>query len=130
MGLPLSEVRDVTCPVCGAPPGSTCVRVDAHGCEEKRARVHQSRVQAAGRKQSQDEPTECRPTRVVLAEAMEAVLEGHPETPIKLATNPARDVYVRAAYLVDAVAPDLTAQAAAFISRPAETAAAVPWAAV
>jgi len=53
MGLPLSEVRDASCPVCGAPPGCDCIRIDAHGGGKKRARVHQSRVQAAGRKRSQ-----------------------------------------------------------------------------
>jgi formate dehydrogenase maturation protein FdhE len=51
MGLPLSEIHDVSCPVCGASPGSACVRIDAqNGGEKKRARVHQSRIQAAGRK--------------------------------------------------------------------------------
>jgi hypothetical protein len=63
--------------------------------------------------------------RVVLAEAMEAVLEGHPEKPIKLATNPVRDLYVRAAYLLDSVAPEMSARAAAFISGPAAAAATV-----
>jgi hypothetical protein len=119
MGLSLSEIRDVSCPVCGASPGWDCVRIDAqNGGGKKRARVHQSRVQAAGREQSPEELTECRPTRVVLAEAMEAVLEGHPERPIKLATNPVGDLYVRAAYLIDSVAPEMSARAAAFISRP------------
>jgi hypothetical protein len=93
MGLSLSDVRNVSCPVCGAPPGSACVRIDAqNGGRKKRARVHQNRVQAAGRKRSPEELTECRPTRVVLVEAMEAVLEGHPEKPIKLATNPVEDL--------------------------------------
>jgi hypothetical protein len=120
MGLPLSEVRDVSCPVCGASPGWDCVRIDAqNGSGKKRARVHQDRVQAAGRKQPPEELTECRPTRVVLAEAMEAVLEGHPEQPIKLATNPVQDLYVRAAYLLDSVAPEMSARAAAFIFRQA-----------
>ena len=120
MGLPLSEVRDVSCPVCGASPGSACVRIDAHnGGGKRRVRVHQSRVQAAGRKHSPEELTEGRPTRVVLADAIEAVLEGRPEQPIKLATNPAGDLYVRAAYLIDAVAPEMSARAAGFISRPA-----------
>ncbi len=120
MGVPLSEVRDASCPVCGASPGCDCVRTDAHSCgEKKRARLHQSRVQAAGRKRSREELTECRPTRVVLAEAMEAVLEGQPEKSIKLATNPAGDQYVRAAYLIDAVTPEVSARAAAFISRSA-----------
>jgi hypothetical protein len=41
----------------------------------------------------------------VLVEAIEAVLEGHPEKPIKLATNPVDDLDVRAMYLVDAFAP-------------------------
>jgi hypothetical protein len=126
MGLPLSEIRDVSCPVCGASPGWDCVRIDAHsGGREKRERVHQSRVQAAGRKQSPEALTECRPTRVALAEAIEAVLEGHPEKPIKLATNPVEDLYVRAAYLVDAFAPGMSAPAAAFISGPAPVARAV-----
>jgi hypothetical protein len=50
MGLPLSEVRDVSCPLCGASPGWDCVRIDAQdGGGKKRARVHQRRVQAAGR---------------------------------------------------------------------------------
>ena len=120
MGLPLSEVRDVSCPVCDASPGWDCVRIDArNGGGKKRARVHQDRVQAAGRKQSPEELTECRPTRVVLAEAMEAVLEGQPEKSIKLATNPVGDLYVRAAYLIDSVAPEMSARAAAFISGPA-----------
>lgn len=120
MGLPLSEVRDVSCPVCGASPGWAGVRVDAqNGAGERRARVHQGRVQAAGRKHSPEELTECRPTRVVLAEAMEAVLEDHPEKLIKLATNPAGDLSVRAAYLIDSVAPEMSALAAAFISGPA-----------
>jgi hypothetical protein len=89
MGLSLSDVRDVSCPVCSASPGSACVRIDAqNGGGKKRARVHQNRVQAAGRKRSPEERTVCRPTRVVLVEAIEAVLEGHPEKPIKLATNP------------------------------------------
>ena len=57
--------------------------------------------------------------RVVLAEAIEAVLEGHPEKPIKLATNPVEDLYVRAVYLVDAVAPGMLAPAAASIPMPA-----------
>ena len=119
MGLPLSEVRDASCPVCGAPPGWDCIRIDAHGGGgKKRARVHQSRVQAAGRKRSSEELTECRPTRVVLAEAMKAVLQGHPEKPIKLATNPVEDLYVRAVYLVDAFAPEMPAPAAAFIPGP------------
>ena len=95
MGLRLSELRDVSCPG----------------------------VQAAGRMQSSEELTEGRPTRVVLAEAMEAVLEGHPEKPIKLATNPLGDLYVRAAYLIDSVAPEMSARAAAFISRPPAAAA-------
>jgi hypothetical protein len=125
MGLRLSEITNVSCPVCGASPGCACVRIDAHnGGGEKRAQVHQSRVQAAGRKQSPEALTECRPTRVVLAEAMEAVLEGHPEEPIKLATNPLEDLYVRAAYLVDAFAPEMSVPAAAFIPRPAAVAAA------
>jgi len=124
MGLPLSEVRDASCPVCGAPPGWDCIRIDAHGGGKKRARVHQSRVQAAGRKRSSEELTECRPTRVVLAEAMKAVLQGHPEKPIKLATNPVEDLYVRAVYLVDAFAPETSAPAPAFISRPAAAAGA------
>ena len=125
MGLPLSEVRDASCPVCGAPPGWDCIRIDAHGGGgKKRARVHQSRVQAAGRKRSPEELTECRPTRVVLAEAMKAVLQGHPEKPIKLATNPVEDLYVRAVYLVDAFAPETSAPAPAFISRPAAAAGA------
>jgi hypothetical protein len=120
MGLSRSKIRDVSCPVCGASPGCDCVRIDAHGGGgEKRAQVHQSRVQAAGRKQSPEEPIECRPTRVVLAEAMEAVLEGHPEEPIKLVTDPVGGLYVRAAYLVDAVAPEMSARAGAFISGPA-----------
>lgn len=92
---------------------------------ERSARVHQRRVQAAGRKRPPEELTECRPTTVVLLEAMEAVLEGHPEKPIKLATNPVEDLYVRAVYLVDAVAPELSAPAAAFIPRPAAAAGAV-----
>ena len=93
MGLSLCEVSKVSCPVCGAPPGAACVRIDAqNGGGKKRARVHQNRVQAAGRKRSPEELTECRPTRVVLVEAMEAVLEGHPEKPIKLATNPLEDL--------------------------------------
>jgi len=50
--------------------------------------------------------------RVVLVEAMEAVLEGHPEKPIKLATNPVEDLYVRAMYLVDAFAPEMSASVA------------------
>jgi hypothetical protein len=126
MGLPLYEVREVRCPVCGALPGWACVRIDANnGGGEKRERVHQSRVQAAGRKQSPEELTECRQMRVVLAEAMEAVLEGHPEKPIKLATNPVRDLYVRAAYLLDSVAPEMSTWAAAFISGPAAAAATV-----
>ena len=126
MGLPLSEVRDASCPVCGAPPGWDCIRIDAHGGGgKKRARVHQSRVQAAGRKRSSEELTECRPTRVVLAEAMEAVLEGHPEKPIKLATNLVEDLYVRAVYLVDAFVPEMSAPAAAFVPRPAAAAGAV-----
>jgi hypothetical protein len=125
MGLPLSEVRDASCPVCGALPGWDCIRIDAHGgAGKKRARVHQSRVQAAGRKRSSEELTECRPTRVVLAEAMKAVLQGHPEKPIKLATNPVEDLYVRAVYLVDAFAPETSAPAPAFISRPAAAAGA------
>ena len=125
MGLPLSEVRDASCPVCGASPGWDCVRIDAqNGGREKRAQMHQSRVQAAGRKRSPEELTECRPTRVVLAEAMEAVLEGHPEKPIKLATNPVEDLYVRAVYLVDAFASEMSAPAPAFISRPAAAAGA------
>src|SRR6188472_316365 len=99
--------------------------IDAHSGGEKRERVHQSRVQAAGRKQSPEELTECRPTRVALAEAIEAVLDGHPEKPIKLATNPVEDLYVRAAYLLDSVAPEMSARAAAFISRPAAAARAV-----
>ena len=119
MGVPLSEVRDASCPVCGASPGCDCVRTDAHSCgEKKRARLHQSRVRAAGRKRSREELTECRPTRVVLAEAMKAVLQGHPEKPIKLATNPVEDLYVRAVYLVDAFAPEMPAPAAAFIPGP------------
>jgi len=119
MGLPLSEVRHFSCPVCGASPGWDCVRIDAqNGGREKRAQMHQSRVQAAGRKRSPEELTECRPTRVVLAEAMEAVLEGHPEKPIRLATNPVEDLYVRAVYLVDAFAPEMPAPAAAFIPGP------------
>jgi hypothetical protein len=126
MGVPLSEVRDASCPVCGASPGCDCVRTDAHSCgEKKRARLHQSRVQAAGRKRSREELTECRPTRVVLAEAMEAVLEGHPEKPIKLATNLVEDLYVRAVYLVDAFVPEMSAPSAAFIPRPAAAAGAV-----
>jgi hypothetical protein len=126
MGLPLSEVNDVRCPVCGASPGWACVRIDAqNGGGERRARVHQSRVQAAGRKRPPEEPTECRPMRVVLAEAMEAVLDGRPENPIKLATNPVRDLYVRAAYLLDSLAPELSARAAASVSRPAAAAAKV-----
>jgi hypothetical protein len=126
MGLPLSEVRDVSCPVCGASPGWDCVRIDAHSRGgEKRAQVHQRRVQAAGRKRSPEELTECRPTRVVLAEAMEAVLEGHPEKPIKLATNPVEDLHVRAVYLVDAFAAEMSAPAAALIPRPAAAAGAV-----
>ena len=126
MGLPLSEVRHVSCPVCAAPPGWDCVRIDAHnGGGEKRAQLHQSRVQAAGRKRSQEELTECRRTRVVLAEVMEAVLKGHPEKPIKLATNPVDDLYVRAVYLVDAFAPEMSAPAAAFVPRPAAAAGAV-----
>jgi len=131
MGLPLSEVRDASCPVCGASPGCDCVRTDAHSCgEKKRARLHQSRVKAAGRKRSREELTECRPTRVVLAEAMEAVLEGNPDKLIKLATNPVEDLYVRAVYLVDAFAPEMSAPAAAFIPRPAVAAAAIPRATV
>jgi hypothetical protein len=131
MGLSLSEVRDVSCPVCGASPGSACVRIDAqNGGGEKRARVHQSRVQAAGRKRSPEELTECRPTRVVLAEAMEAVLEGHPEKPIKLATNPVEDLYVRAVYLVDDFVPEVSALTTAFIPRPAVRPGAVHLAAV
>ena len=119
MGLPRSKIRDVSCPVCGASPGWDCVRIDAHGGGgEKRAQVHQSRVQAAGRMQSPEELMECRPTKVVLAEAMEAVLEGHPEKPIRLATNPVEDLYVRAVYLVDAFAPEMPAPAAAFIPGP------------
>jgi hypothetical protein len=126
MGLPRSKIRDVSCPVCGASPGCDCVRIDAHGGGgEKRAQVHQSRVQAAGRKRSREELTECRPTRVVLDEAMKAVLQGHPEKPIKLATNPVEDLYVRAVYLVDAFAPEMSAPAPAFISRPAAAAGAV-----
>jgi hypothetical protein len=126
MGLPLSEVRDASCPVCGAPPGWDCIRIDAQGGGgKKRARVHQSRVQAAGRKRSPEELTECRPTRVVLAEAMKAVLQGHPEKPIKLATNAVEDLYVRAVYLVDAFAPEMSAPAAAFIPGPAAAAGAV-----
>jgi hypothetical protein len=124
MGLPLSEVRDFSCPVCGAPPGSDCIRIDAqNGGGEKRAQMHQRRVQAAGRKRSLKELTECRPTRVVVAEAMEAVLEGHPDKPIKLATNPVEDLYVRAVYLVDALAAEMSATAAAFIRRPTAPAA-------
>jgi hypothetical protein len=121
MGRPLSEARDASCPVCGAPPGWDCIRIDAHGGGggKKRAQVHQSRVQAAGRKRPPEELSECRPTRVVLAEALEAVLQGHPEKPIKLATNPVGDLYVRAVYLVDAFAPEMSAPAAAFIPRPA-----------
>jgi hypothetical protein len=126
MGLSLSEVRDVSCPVCGASPGSACVRIDAqNGGGEKRTRVHQRRIQAAGRKRPPEQLTECRPTRVVLAEAMEAVLEGHPEKLIKLATNPVEDLYVRAVYLVDAFAPEMSAPMAAFIPRPAAAAGAV-----
>jgi hypothetical protein len=125
MGLPLSEVREISCPVCGASPGWDCIRIDAYsGGGKKRARVHQSRVQAAGRERPPEELTECRPTRVVLAEAMEAVLEGHPEKPIKLATNPLEDLYVRAVYLADAFAPEMSVPAAAFIPRPAAVAAA------
>ena len=125
MGLPLSEVRHFSCPVCGASPGWDCVRIDAqNGGREKRAQMHQSRVQAAGRKRSPEELTECRPTRVVLDEAMKAVLQGHPEKPIKLATNPVEDLYVRAVYLVDAFAPETSAPAPAFISRPAAAAGA------
>jgi hypothetical protein len=60
----------------------------------------------------------------VLAEAMKAVLQGHPEKPIKLATNPDETLYVRAAYLVDAFAPEMSAPAPAFISRPAAAAGA------
>lgn len=125
MDLPLSEVGDVDCPVCGAAPGAACVRIDAHNRGEMRARVHQSGIQAAGRKQSPEELTECRPTKVVLAEAMEAILEGHPEKPIKLATNPVEDLYVRAVYLLDAVAPEMSAPAAAFVFRHTAAAAAV-----
>jgi hypothetical protein len=126
MGLPLSDVRGASCPVCGASPGRDCVRIDARsGGGKKRARVHQRRVQAAGRKRSPEELTECRPTRVVLAEAMEAVLEDHPDKLIKLATNPVEDLYVRAVYLVDAFAPEMSAPAAAFIPRPAAAAGAV-----
>ena len=125
MGLPLSEVRDVSCPLCGASPGWDCVRVDAQdGGGKKRARVHQRRVQAAGRMRPPAELTECRPTRAVLAEATEVVLEGHPEKPIKLATNPVEDLYVRAVYLVDAFASEMSAPAPAFISRPAAAAGA------
>lgn len=131
MGLSLSEVRDVSCPVCGASPGSACVRIDAqNGCGEKRARVHQSRIQAAGRKRSPEELTECRPTRVVLTEAMEAVLEGHPEKRIMLATNPVEDLYVRAMYLVDAFVPEMSALAAVFTPRLGAAAGAVHLAAV
>jgi hypothetical protein len=126
MGLPRSKVCDVSCPVCGAPPGWDCVRIDAHGGgREKRAQVHQSRVQAAGRKRSPEELMECRPTKVVLAEALEAVLEGHPEEPIKLVADPVGGLYVRAAYLVDAVAPEMLARSGAFISGPAAGATAV-----
>jgi len=126
MGLPLSDVRDASCPVCGASPGRDCVRIDARSSGgKKRARVHQRRVQAAGRKGSPEELTECRPTRVVLAEAMEAVLEGHPDKLIKLATNPVEDLHVRAVYLVDAFAPEMSAPAAAFVPRPAAAAGAV-----
>jgi len=113
MGLSLSDVRDGSCPVCGASPGSACVRIDArNGGGKQRARLHQNRVQAAGRKRSPEGRTECRPMRVVLVEAMEAVLEGHPEKPIKLATNPVEDLYVRAMYLVDAFAPEMSASVA------------------
>jgi len=109
MGLPLSEVRDVSCPLCGASPGWDCVRIDAQdGGGKKRARVHQRRVQAAGRMRPPAELTECRPTRAVLAEATEVVLEGHPEKPIKLATNPVGNLYVRAEYLIDPVAPEMS----------------------
>jgi hypothetical protein len=119
MGLPLSEVRDVSCPLCGASPGWDCVRIDAQdGGGKKRARVHQRRVQAAGRMRPPAELTECRPTRAVLAEATEAVLEGHPEKPIKLATNPVGNLYVRAEYVIDPVAPEMSTRAAAFLSRP------------
>jgi hypothetical protein len=122
MGLSLSEVRDVSCPVCGASPGSACVRIDArNGGGKKRARVHQNRVQAAGRKRSPERRTECRPMRAVLVEAMEAVLEGHPEKPIKLATNPVGDLLVRAMYLVDAFAGEMSASVA-----PAEQAQRAP----
>jgi hypothetical protein len=61
----------------------------------------------------------------VLAEAMEAVLEGHPEKPIKLATNPDETLYVRAAYLVDAFAPEMSAHTAAFLPRPTAATVAV-----
>lgn len=118
MGLPLSEVRDVSCPLCGASPGWDCVRIDAQdGGGKKRARVHQRRVQAAGRMRPPADLTECRPTRAVLAEATKGVLEGHPEKPIKPATNPVGDLYVRAEYL-DPVAPKTSARVAAFASRP------------
>jgi glycosyl transferase family 2 len=92
MALPLSKVRDVNCPVCGASPGRDGVRIDAqNGRGKKRARVFQSRVQTAGRQQSPKE-TERRPARVLPAGAMEAVLEGQPEESIKLAANPVADI--------------------------------------
>jgi hypothetical protein len=61
---------------------------------------------------------------------MEAVLEGHPEKRIMLATNPVEDLYVRAMYLVDAFVPEMSALAAVFTPRLGAAAGAVHLAAV